>query len=111
MPLDRDHHPWIHAAESIDPQPMPSLAKWDPITFNNGDGSTRNMVMLTVATPSGVMSIFIEPEQLGNIVEQGQAILKLWKENESPLIIARTPDMKRAVREQSLMSPNGHSLS
>lgn len=110
MAVEESQHPWVHAANVIELSPMPSYAKWDPITATDADGNTKNMVLLTTGTPSGVMSIFVEAEQLDVLLEQGAVIQKMWKNQQSSLVIARPADMKREVRAQNLLGPmiNGH---
>jgi hypothetical protein len=105
--IEPTQHPWVAAAEQFMPQPAPSMVKLDPITMKDDEGNDHARLLLTVATPVGVMTIFIEPGQLDVILGQGTAIQKMWKDAKSPILIANPDDMKREVRARTLLNGRG----
>lgn len=96
--MNADEHPWARASQAIDLDPtQKNLVTFDPVHLNTPDGQLPH-VLMSVATSSGVMSIFVSKQGLKSIIDQGNDILKMWKEQESKIVIANPNDMKTVVR-------------
>ena len=105
MPLSPEDHPWGKASQAIELDPtVRNLVSFDPLVLNTPDGPVPN-VLMSVATPSGVMSVFVSKQGLEEITRQGRDILKMWKDQESGLTIASPADMKNTI--QAMQGLNG----
>lgn len=96
--MNPEEHPWFRASQAIELDPTQrNLVNFDPIHLNTPDGKLPH-VLMTVATSSGVMSIFMNPQGLQAMVDQGTEILKMWKQYESKIVVATPNDAKNVIR-------------
>ncbi len=80
-------HPWVVMAESMSPQPMPSIVKWDNIKVTLPDGKVEDGAVLSVATPSGCMTLFLSVEDFDRMLDQAAEVRANM--NEGGLYIAQ----------------------
>jgi hypothetical protein len=71
-------HPWVTAAEHLEPDVLPAILKTDPVTVT-GDEGPEDYVLLTTATGAGVNTIFIAMEMFAEHVRQGMAIMRAYE--------------------------------
>jgi hypothetical protein len=67
-------HPWIAVAEVLGPQPGPNVVRFDPVNIMDPQGETQGAAMLTVATTSGVMNVFLGKKELENVIANAQTV-------------------------------------
>ena len=87
--LDGDH-PWIQAALTSYPAPVPSSAKLEPVSLPaREEGKTVPAALMTIVDPTGVKTIFLPPNALVQLAQQANAIFEFWdQEKRSGLIVA-----------------------
>lgn len=102
--IDGDH-PWIQAALAMEPLPQPSSAKIEPVDLpaptEEEPERMRRAAMMTVVTGAGVMTAFLSPGSMAQLMEQAAAIFDYWNESETkqgPQLIVADKNMEAQAK-------------
>lgn len=93
--IDPDH-PWVEASRFMTPFPMDVIVKFDSVTLKMGQ-NVQPAAIMTAATPMGVITCFLTPQQLNDLLRQGAGVLREFAPKQSGLVVADQQDMKQAV--------------
>lgn len=72
------NHPWIQAAQNMQPTRIPTQFGMMPVEANTDDGPV-NLAAIVIATPSGVTSVFLLPDELQRFLDQGHELQQYWE--------------------------------
>lgn len=98
------NHPWLQASLQGGPSPVPTGVQMYPVELTNPNGSKIPAALLTVVTPTGVQTVFMNLNDVQVLLIQGATILQEAKQaQDNKLVIAKpnmVEDFARHMQEQ-----------
>lgn len=94
-------HPWVEAAVSMRPQPLPAAIQIQPVELPPREEGQPNLdaAMVTMVTPAGVMTCFVSPNVLAGVLQQGSDLLQYWQKRQQQGLVVANPEMERMARK------------
>lgn len=105
--IDLDH-PWIEAAQVMQPVPVPTQMKFEMVTIQNPeDGSEQPCAMLTIITQTGVQNFFLDHVFFNSFLMAGAQTLAeigeyLQNQQQGKLIVADKGMERAVIQEQKI---------
>ena len=114
-------HPWSEAAQNFGlPMPLPTIFKMDLVQMqDNATQETTAHVLVSIATPAGCTTVFLDEPDFREFMHQGRDILEDFSKNNHPanqiqVAPATTTDLRNELRGQHLLkknaNPNGRRI-
>lgn len=99
------NHPWVEASTVMDPKPLPVNVSMAPAEMrvpdeNGGEPKVMRAAVLTVVTPAGVNTAFLDPTVLEHLMMQGAQIMDYWVKQDQRKggLILGTPEAQRQAK-------------
>lgn len=92
--IDMNQHPWVRAAQMMQPQPVMAAVNLDAVELTTG-AEKQKAALLTVIDATGVKTVFIPPDVLQNIVAQAVNIIQGWNNEAAKGILIADKEMER----------------
>lgn len=91
-------HPWVQAAMTADPQPIPTSISFEGqvLEFDNGD--KQNAALLTIVDPTGVKTVFLSEPLIQHTIAQLTGILSAFEQKKNGGLIIADKNMERQAK-------------